>query len=78
MRPWTPQGLYDAKPWALMGVGAIMAAGAFFWSWWAGSWTVWRGLACFGGATLAIVGGATLQLRQDYRAKSKWRRDSPP
>jgi hypothetical protein len=48
------------------------------WSLGAGSWTVWRGLLCLGGAALAIVGGATLQMRQDYRANSKWRRDAPP
>jgi hypothetical protein len=48
------------------------------WSLSAGLWTVWRGLLCFGGAALAIVGGATLQLRQDYRAQSKWRRKMRP
>jgi hypothetical protein len=53
MRNWTPQSLYDLKPWV----------------------TVWRGLLCLGGA---IVGGAILQMRQDYRAQSKWRRDTPP
>lgn len=26
----------------------------------------------------AIVGAATLQMRQDYRANSQWRRDAPP
>ena len=31
----------------------------------------------FAGAALAIIGGATLQLRQDYRARSKWRREAP-
>ena len=48
------------------------------WSLYAGLWTVWRGLMCLAGAALAIIGGATLQLRQDYRARSKWRRDAPP
>jgi hypothetical protein len=38
-------------------------------------WTVWRSFLCFLGAALAITGAATLQMRQDYRAKSKWRRD---
>jgi hypothetical protein len=47
------------------------------WSLSAGLWTVWRSFLCFLGAALAIAGGATLQLRQDYRAKSKWRRDHP-
>jgi hypothetical protein len=53
-----------------------LAVGTMLWSLSAGLWTMWRGLLCFGGAALAIVGAATLQLRQDYRARSKWRRDT--
>jgi hypothetical protein len=30
---------------------------------------------CFAGVGLAIAGGAILQLRQDYRARSKWQRE---
>jgi hypothetical protein len=78
MRSWTPRTLYEAKPWALIGIGVILAIGAMLWSLYAGLWTVWRGLMCLAGAALAIIGGATLQLRQDYRARSKWRRDAPP
>jgi hypothetical protein len=78
MRAWTPQTLYEAKPWTFIGIGVILAIGSMLWSLWAGLWTVWRALLCSGGAALAIVGGATLQLRQDYRARSKWRRDAPP
>ena len=78
MKAWTPQGIYDAKPWVFIVLGVILSLGAMLWSLAAGSWTIWRSLGCFGGAALAIVGGATLQLRQDYRAQSKWRRDSPP
>jgi hypothetical protein len=70
--------LYDAKPWAFIGIGVILAVGMMLWSLSAGLWTVWRGLLCFVGAALCIVGGATQQLRQDYRARSKWRRGSPP
>jgi len=78
MSSWTPQKLYDAKPWVFIVVGAFLGIGMMLWSLWAGLWTVWRGLLCLGGAGLAIVGGATLQMRQDCRAKSKWRRDAPP
>jgi hypothetical protein len=78
MRSWTPQTLYDAKPWALIGLGALLAVGMTLWSLLAGAWDVWRGLSCLIGAGLAIAGGATLQMRQDYRAKSKWRRDGAP
>lgn len=74
MRAWTPQSLYDAKPWVCIAVGAVLAVGMVVWSLAAGLWTVWRGLLCFAGAALAIFGGATAQLRQDYRARSKWQR----
>jgi hypothetical protein len=78
MRSWTPRTLYEAKPWVCIGIGVILAVGAMLWSLSAGLWTVWRGLMCFAGAALAIIGGATLQMRQDYRARSKWRRGAPP
>lgn len=78
MRVWTPQALYDAKPVVFVAVGVFLAVGAMVWSLAAGLWTVLRSLLCFGGAALAIVGGATWQLRQDYRARSMWRRKMPP
>jgi protein-S-isoprenylcysteine O-methyltransferase Ste14 len=78
MRAWIPQTLYNAKPWVFVTVGAVLAIGMMVWSLSAGLWTVWRSLLCFAGVALAIVGGATLQLRQDYRARSKWRREKRP
>ena len=75
MRSWTPQSVYEAKPWIFISLGALLAVGMMLWSLSAGLWTVWRSFFCFLGAALAVAGGATLQLRQDYRAKSKWRRD---
>ena len=75
---WTPQGVYEAKPWVFISLGALLAVGMMLWSLSAGQWTLWRGLLCLGGVALAIVGGATLQMRQEYRANSKWRRDAPP
>lgn len=78
MRAWTPRAIYESKPWVFVIIGVAVAVGATLWSLQLGLWTVWRSLACFAGAALAIVGGATLQLRQDYRARSKWRRKMPP
>lgn len=78
MRAWTPQSLYDAKPWILILAGAVLVIGATAWSLAAGYWTVIRGLSLFAGAALAIIGGATLQTRQIYRARSKWQREKPP
>ncbi len=78
MRYWTPKALYDAKPWVFFTLGVLLAVGAMVWSLAAGLWTVWRSVLCVGGGMLAIVGGATLQLRQDYRARSMWRRKTRP
>ena len=77
MKRWTPEGLYNAKPWVMMVGGGVLCLGAMFLSLAEGLWTAWRGLSCFVGAGLAIGGGAILQLRQTYRARSKWRRDTP-
>jgi hypothetical protein len=76
MKSWTPKTLYDAKPWVFVVVGAALAIGMMAWSLAAGYWLIWRSLLCLGGVALAIVGGVTLQLRQDYRARSKWRRET--
>lgn len=76
MKAWTPKAWYEARPWVFVFVGAVLAIGVTVWSLLAGLWTVWRCLLCFAGAALAIVGGAALQLRQDYRARSKWRRET--
>ena len=32
MSAWTPQTLYDAKPWALIGLGALFGVGMMLWS----------------------------------------------
>jgi hypothetical protein len=74
MKPWASPTVYSAKPWILILAGAVLCVGAMVWSLWAGVWTGWRGLCCCVGAGFAIGGGAILQLRQDYRARSKWRR----
>jgi hypothetical protein len=75
MKFWASPAVYGAKPWVLIVTGAIFCVGAMGWSLWAGVWTVWRGFFCFLGAGFAVGGGAILQLRQNYRARSKWRRE---
>jgi hypothetical protein len=76
MRIWTPQSLYEAAPWVLGGAGVALAVGMMVWSLAAGLWTVWRSLLCVGGGGLAVLGGITLQFRREYRARSKWRRET--
>ena len=58
----------------MMGGGFVLCTGSMVMSVVMGEWTTLRGLGCFVGAALVIAGGAILQLRQTYRANSKWRR----
>jgi hypothetical protein len=48
----------------------------FAWSLHAGTWAMWRSLLLLAGAAGAVAGGAVLQLRQEYRARSRWRRET--
>ena len=77
MQSWTPRTVYESKPWILIAAGTALAIGATVWSIVLGYWSVFRGLAMFAGAALAIIGGVVLQLRQEYRARSKMRRETP-
>lgn len=78
MRRWVPAPLYEAKPWILMILGVLLLAGMTAWSMLAGSWTVWRSLSVIGGMVALVVGGALLQLRQEYRATRRRGRRGPP
>ena len=60
-----------------MAGGAVLCLGSMIMSVDIGDWNVWRGMGCVVGAGLVIAGGAILQLRQSYRANSKWRRSMP-
>ena len=77
MKRWTPASLYAAKPWILILVGAVLCLGSFLLSLHEGDWTAWRGLSCGVGAAMAVAGGIIAQLRQQYRSRSKWRRQTP-
>ena len=78
MKRWTPDAVYNARPWILMAGGAVLCTASMAWSMYAGGWGLWQGLLCFTGAGLIICGGAILQRRQQYRARSKWRRTMLP
>ena len=78
MRAFTPRMLVEATPWVFFAVGVTLTI-AMLVGWLSlGLWTVWRSHLCFGGAALAIVGGATLQLRQDCRARAETARRPLP
>jgi predicted MFS family arabinose efflux permease len=75
MKRWIPNSLYAAKPWALVVAGAALVVGSMAWSIVADQWNDLRGALCGLGVVMSVGGGVILQLRQDYRAQSKWRRE---
>jgi hypothetical protein len=74
MKRWSPDAAYNARPWIMMAVGVVVCAGSTAWSVYAGDWGVWRGVICALGGGWVICGGVILLQRQQYRARSKWRR----
>jgi hypothetical protein len=75
MKRWLPDRLYAAKPWVLVSVGALLAFGSTAWSLVVGNWSDLRGLLCGIGVAAGVAGGVILQLRQEYRSQSKWKRE---
>ena len=74
MKRWSPDADYNARPLVMIAGGAAICAGSAAWSIYAGEWGFWLAVTCIAGAGLVIGGGAILQQRQHYRARSKWRR----
>jgi hypothetical protein len=78
MNRWIPDEVYNARPWFMMAGGAMLCLGSMLWSMVDDDWTMWLSVACLLGSGLVIVGGALLLRRQQYRARSKWRRTMLP
>jgi hypothetical protein len=78
MKRWIPDEVYNARPWFMMAGGAMLCLGSMLWSMVDDDWTMWLSMACLLGSGLVVVGGALLLRRQQYRARSKWRRTMLP
>jgi hypothetical protein len=78
MKRWIPDEIYNARPWFMMAGGAMLCLGSMLWSMVDDDWNVWLSAACLLGTGLVISGGWLLLRRQQYRARSKWRRTMLP
>jgi hypothetical protein len=74
MRRWISDTVYNERPWLMMASGAVLCFGAVLWLIIAAEWSLWQSLGCVFGVWLIIRGGVILLRRQNYRARSKWRR----
>jgi hypothetical protein len=80
VKHWWPEHVYQSKPYAALGVGAVCVLASFIVSIVRGEWG-WLALVCGAGCGLLIYGAVILQLRREYRERSKWARhehDKPP
>jgi hypothetical protein len=74
MRRWIPDTVYNERPWLMMTSGAVLCIGAVLWMIIAAEWSLWQSLGSVLGAWFIIRGAVILLRRQNYRARSKWRR----
>jgi hypothetical protein len=73
MKHWWPEHVYRSKPYVAIGVGGALSLGSVVISILRGDWGLWA-LACGAGCGLLIYGAVILQLRHEYRQRSKWAR----
>jgi hypothetical protein len=73
MKHWWPEHVYQSKPYVALGLGAALVLGSVVVSIMRGDWGLWA-LACGVGCALLIYGAIVLQLRREYRQRSKWAR----
>lgn len=76
-RAWWPSRVYEARPWIAIAIGLALAGLAFQASMGAqGAWTFGAAIAFLTGCGLVVYGGVVLQIRRDYRKRSKWYREN--
>jgi hypothetical protein len=73
MKRWWPEGAYRSKPYIALGLGCVLALGSIVLSIVRGDWGQ-LALVCGSGCALLIYGGVIIQLRNEYRQRSKWAR----
>lgn len=74
---WWPPKLYEVKPRAALLLGLGSCVGGFAWSLDTGHWTALATLLIGVGVVLCIYGAVILQMRREYRERSKWSRQRP-
>jgi hypothetical protein len=74
---WWPPWAYEARPWTALTIGAVLMLGSLAWSLHNGSWDAVSTFLFGAGCVLCIYGAVILQLRREYRERSKWSRRPP-
>jgi hypothetical protein len=73
-RIWWPEPLYEARPYGALTVGLLAGAVALARALAVGYWEDFDTLAFVAGCAVMIYGAVVLQMRYDYRRRSRWKR----
>jgi len=72
---WETSRRYRARPYVAFAVGLAALMTGLVWAFVLGHWEDWHWGLMMLGLALLIYGAFVLQMRQEYRRKSKWYRD---
>jgi len=74
-RIWWPEPLYEARPYGALTIGLLGGVVALARALAVGYWENLYTLAFVAGCAVMIYGGVVLQMRYDYRRRSRWNRE---
>ncbi len=74
-RYWWPGPLYEARPYGALALGVTAVFAALARALAQGEWQLAAGVAFIAGCAVTIYGGVVLQMRIEYRRRSRWRRE---
>jgi len=74
-RIWWPEPLYEARPYGALTIGLLGGVVALARALAVGYWEVLYTLAFVTGCAVMIYGAVVLQMRYDYRRRSRWNRE---
>ena len=75
IRIWWPSPLYEAKPYGAMVLGLLVGALSLARSWSLGAWEPSFAVAFVVACSILVYGGVILQMRLEYRRRSRWQRE---
>ncbi len=75
---WWPEALYEAKPYGALTLGLMAGVVAMARSLGVGNWDAAFAIVLVAGSGVIVYGGVILQMRHDYRRRSRWSREARP
>ncbi len=75
---WWPEAVYEAKPYGALTLGLMAGVVALARSLAIGNWDGAFATFLILGVVVVVYGGVILQMRYEYRRRSRWNREARP